>query len=285
MPVVLGLLSLVFSAITLVVTVKYVGIVMNADNRGEGGVLALTALVVHEGRPKFPWLLSALGLAGCAFFYGDGTITPAVSVLSAIEGLELADPNFAKAVVPLSVAVLIALFAGQRHGTGSIGKLFGPIMLLWFFVIGALGLRQILNNPSVLVAMNPWYAIHFLFSHPAIGGAVAAAVFLAVTGGEALYADLGHFGKRPIRLAWFVLVWPALILNYFGQGALVLADPTALSDPFYYFGARPPVDAAGRLGDCCDHYCLAGGDLRCVLHDPAGAAIRLPAPNEGVADL
>ena len=212
---------------------------MNADNRGEGGVLALTALVVHEGRPKYPWLLSALGLAGCAFFYGDGTITPAVSVLSAIEGLELADPNFAKAVVPLPVVVLIALFAGQRHGTGSIGRLFGPIMLLWFLVIGALGLRQILNNPGVLVAMNPWYAVHFLFSHPAIGGAVAAAVFLAVTGGEALYADLGHFGKRPIRLAWFVLVWPALILNYFGQGALVLADPTAISDPFYYLAPGP----------------------------------------------
>ena len=239
LPVVLGLLSLVFWAITLVVTVKYVGIVMNADNRGEGGVLALTALVVHEGRPKYPWLLSALGLAGCAFFYGDGTITPAVSVLSAIEGLELADPNFAKAVGPLSVVVLIALFAGQRHGTGSIGRLFGPIMLLWFLVIGALGLRQILNNPGVLVAMNPWYAVHFLFSHPAIGGAVAAAVFLAVTGGEALYADLGHFGKRPIRLAWFVLVWPALILNYFGQGALVLADPTAISDPFYYLAPGP----------------------------------------------
>jgi KUP system potassium uptake protein len=239
LPVVLGLLSLVFWAITLVVTVKYVGIVMNADNRGEGGVLALTALVVHEGRPKYPWLLSALGLAGCAFFYGDGTITPAVSVLSAIEGLELADPNFAKAVVPLSVVVLIVLFAGQRHGTGSIGRLFGPIMLLWFFVIGALGLRQILANPGVLVAMNPWYAVHFLFSHPAIGGAVAAAVFLAVTGGEALYADLGHFGKRPIRLAWFVLVWPALILNYFGQGALVLADPTAISDPFYYLAPGP----------------------------------------------
>jgi KUP system potassium uptake protein len=236
---VLGLLSLVFWAITLVVTVKYVGIVMNADNRGEGGVLALTALVVHEGRPKYPWLLSALGLAGCAFFYGDGTITPAVSVLSAIEGLELADPNFAKAVVPLSVVVLIALFAAQRHGTGSIGRLFGPIMLLWFFVIGALGLRQIVSNPGVLVAMNPWYAVHFLFSHPAISGAVAAAVFLAVTGGEALYADLGHFGKRPIRIAWFVLVWPALILNYFGQGALVLADPTAMSDPFYYLAPAP----------------------------------------------
>jgi KUP system potassium uptake protein len=237
-PAVLGLLSLVFWAITLVVTVKYVGIVLNADNRGEGGVLALTALVVHEGRPKLPWLLSALGLAGCAFFYGDGTITPAVSVLSAIEGLELADPNFAKAVVPLSVIVLIVLFAGQKHGTGRIGRLFGPIMVVWFLVLGALGLRQIVKNPAVLVAMNPWYGIHFLVEHPAISGAVAAAVFLAVTGGEALYADLGHFGKRPIRLAWFFLVWPALILNYFGQGALVLADPSTAADPFYYLAPQ-----------------------------------------------
>jgi KUP system potassium uptake protein len=238
LPVVLGLLSLVFWAITLIVTVKYVGIVLNADNRGEGGVLALTALVVHEGRPKAPWLLSALGLAGCAFFYGDGTITPAVSVLSAVEGLELADPNFAKAVIPLSVIVLIVLFSAQRHGTGSIGRLFGPIMLVWFFVLGALGLRQIAQNPGVLMAMNPWYAIQFLLTHPGIGGAVAAAVFLAVTGGEALYADLGHFGKKPIRLAWFLLVWPALILNYFGQGALVLSDAAAASDPFYFLAPK-----------------------------------------------
>ncbi len=239
LPVVLGLLSLIFWAITLVVTVKYVGIVMNADNRGEGGVLALTALVVNEGRPKHPWLLGALGLAGCAFFYGDGTITPAVSVLSAIEGLELVDPNFAKAVVPLSVVVLIALFAGQRHGTGRIGRLFGPIMLVWFTVLGVLGFAQIVRHPGVLIAISPWYAIQFLVSHPAIGGAVASAVFLAVTGGEALYADLGHFGKKPIRLAWFVLVWPALILNYFGQGALILSNPAAAADPFYYLA--PPA--------------------------------------------
>jgi KUP system potassium uptake protein len=232
--VVLGLLSLVFWAITLVVTLKYVGIVMNADNRGEGGVLALTALVVHEGRPKRPWLLAALGLAGCAFFYGDGTITPAVSVLSAIEGLQLVYPDFGNWVIYLSVIVLVALFAGQRHGTGSIGRLFGPVMLVWFGVIGFLGAVQIVQNPVVLLAVNPYYAVTFLLHHPAIGGAVASAVFLAVTGGEALYADLGHFGKKPIRLAWFVLVWPALILNYFGQGALILSDPKLASDPFYY---------------------------------------------------
>ncbi|HYM27763.1 MAG TPA: KUP/HAK/KT family potassium transporter, partial [Steroidobacteraceae bacterium] len=230
---VLGILSLIFWAITLVVTVKYVGLVLRADNRGEGGVLALTALVVTEGRARFPVLLAALGLAGCAFFYGDGTITPAVSVLSAIEGLEVANPEFSKAVIWLSVIVLLALFAVQRRGTGSIGSLFGPVMLVWFFVIGALGVVQIAQHPEVLLAINPAYALSFLALHPAIAGAVLAAVFLAVTGGEALYADLGHFGRRPIRLVWYGLVWPALTLNYFGQGALVLGDAAAAENPFY----------------------------------------------------
>ena len=237
--VVLGLLSLIFWAITLVVTVKYVGLVLRADNRGEGGVLALTALVVTEGRARHPALLAALGLAGCAFFYGDGTITPAVSVLSAVEGLELANPEFAKAVLPLSVIVLLALFAAQRRGTGSMGRLFGPVMLVWFIVIGALGLLQIVRHPRVLEAVSPYYAIAFLPAHPAITLAVLAAVFLAVTGGEALYADLGHFGRKPIRLAWYALVWPSLVLNYFGQGALVLSDPGAAANPFYLLAPAP----------------------------------------------
>jgi KUP system potassium uptake protein len=230
---VLGVLSLIFWAITLVVTVKYVGLVLRADNRGEGGVLALTALVVTEGRAPYPVLLAALGLAGCAFFYGDGTITPAVSVLSAIEGLEVADPGFARTVVPLSVVVLLALFAVQRRGTGSIGSLFGPVMLVWFIAIAALGVVQIVHHPEVLQAVNPVYAGLFLVRHPAIAGTVLAAVFLAVTGGEALYADLGHFGCKPIRLVWYGLVWPSLTLNYFGQGALLLADPAAAENPFY----------------------------------------------------
>jgi KUP system potassium uptake protein len=230
---VLGILSLIFWAITLIVTVKYVGLVLRADNRGEGGVLALTALVVTEGRARYPKLLAALGLAGCAFFYGDGTITPAVSVLSAIEGLEVANPEFARAVLPLSVIVLLVLFAVQRRGTGSIGNLFGPVMLVWFAVIGALGGWRIAEHPEVLQAISPAYAAFFLTQHPAIAGAVLAAVFLAVTGGEALYADLGHFGRAPIRLVWYALVWPALTLNYFGQGALVLADPAAAENPFY----------------------------------------------------
>src|ERR1700676_2124130 len=165
---VLGVLSIVFWAITLVVTVKYGGLVLRADNRGEGGVLVLTALVVNEGRAPYPKLLAALGLAGCAFFYGDGTITPAVSVLSAIEGLELANPGFAGAVVPLSVVVLLVLFSAQRRGTGSIGGLFGPIMLVWFIVIAALGLRQVAAHPAVLAAINPAYAISFLVHHPAL---------------------------------------------------------------------------------------------------------------------
>ncbi len=230
---VLGILSLIFWALTLVVTVKYVGLVLRADNRGEGGVLALTALVVTEGRARYPVLLAALGLAGCAFFYGDGTITPAVSVLSAIEGLEVANPEFSKAVIPLSVIVLLALFGVQRRGTGSIGRLFGPVMLVWFFAIGALGLLQIVHHPEVLLAINPVYAVLFLVRHPAIGGAVLSAVFLAVTGGEALYADLGHFGATPIRLVWYGLVWPSLTLNYFGQGALLLGNPAARENPFY----------------------------------------------------
>jgi KUP system potassium uptake protein len=236
---VLGVLSIVFWAITLVVTVKYVGLVLRADNRGEGGVLVLTALVVNEGRAPYPILLAALGLAGCAFFYGDGTITPAVSVLSAIEGLELASPEFTKAVVPLSVIVLIVLFGAQRRGTGSIGSLFGPVMLVWFLVIGALGLAKIIERPAVLAAISPTHGVLLVAHHPALGMLVLASVFLAVTGGEALYADLGHFGRQPIRCVWYGLVWPALILNYFGQGALLLSDPTAAENPFYRLAPTP----------------------------------------------
>jgi KUP system potassium uptake protein len=231
--VVLGVLSLIFWALAIIVTLKYVGLVLRADNRGEGGVLALTALVVTEGKTRYPALLAALGLAGCAFFYGDGTITPAVSVLSAIEGLQLANPDFKTVVVPLSVIVLLVLFLAQRQGTGSIGRLFGPVMLVWFLVIGVLGVAQIVKHPSVLSAVNPRHAIWVLVAHPGIAMTLLSSVFLSVTGGEALYADLGHFGARPIRLVWYGLVWPALVLNYFGQGALLLGDPSAAESPFY----------------------------------------------------
>jgi KUP system potassium uptake protein len=184
-------------------------------------------------------VLAALGHAGCAFFYGDGTITPAVSVLSAIEGLELANPEFSKAVVPLSLVVLIVLFAAQRRGTGSIGRLFGPVMTVWFVAIGALGVMQILRHPEVLAAVSPTYGVMFVAHHPALGMLLLSAVFLAVTGGEALYADLGHFGRTPIQLVWFFLVWPSLVLNYFGQGALLLSNPAAAENPFYLMA--PPA--------------------------------------------
>jgi KUP system potassium uptake protein len=231
--VVLGMCSLVFWALSIIVTLKYVSLVLRADNRGEGGVLALTALVVLEGRPKWPFLIGILGLAGCAFFYGDGTITPAVSVLSAIEGLELVDPLFKTWVVPLSVVVLLALFFVQKRGTGSIGAFFGPIMLVWFVVIGLMGLNQIILHPVVLLALSPHHAISVLVAHPGLSMALISAVFLAMTGGEALYADLGHFGAKPIRAIWYFLVWPSLILNYFGQGALILGNPQATESPFY----------------------------------------------------
>jgi KUP system potassium uptake protein len=230
---VLGILSLIFWALTIIVTVKYVSLVLSADNRGEGGVLALTALVVGEGKARHPVLLAALGLAGCAFFYGDGTITPAVSVLSAIEGMELISPTFKNAVVPLSVLVLLVLFAAQRHGTGRIGRLFGPVMLVWFVTIGVLGILQIVHHPEVLWAINPIHVVYVFREHPLIAMTLLSSVFLAVTGGEALYADLGHFGARPIRLVWYGLAWPCLVLNYFGQGALLLSDPSALQNPFY----------------------------------------------------
>ena len=230
---VLGVLSLIFWALLLIITVKYVGCVLRADNRGEGGALALMALVIGEGKIQRPALIATLALLGCALFYGDGCITPAVSVLSAIEGLEVAEPTLDKAVVPLAVICLLGLFAFQRHGTGAIGNLFGPVMLLWFLVLALLGVRSIVQAPLVLWAVNPFYAVKFLYVHSGVALAVLGGVFLAVTGGEALYADLGHFGREPIRLAWFFVAWPALILNYFGQGALILTHPAAIENPFY----------------------------------------------------
>lgn len=231
--VVLGVLSLIFWAILLVVSVKYLAIVLRTDNRGEGGVLALTALVVTEGRVARPALIAAFGLMGCALFYGDGCITPAVTVLGAIEGLELVSPAFKTAVVPLSIGVLILLFWIQKRGTGAIGAIFGPVMLLWFLVLAVLGIGAILRQPHVLLAANPWYAFEFFATHPGVSLVVLGSVFLAVTGGEALYADLGHFGRPPIRVAWFAVVWPGLVLNYFGQGALLLDTPAAIQNPFY----------------------------------------------------
>jgi KUP system potassium uptake protein len=232
-PNVLGILSLIFWSLLLVISVKYVSIILRVDNNGEGGVLALTTRVLNE-RPHFAVkLISTVGLAGCALFYGDGVITPAVTVMGAMEGLIVVTPALKQAVLPLSIVALLALFSLQRRGTGAIGKLFGPMMIAWFLVLAALGLHSIVVTPVVLAAINPWYAIHFFIEHLGVAFAVFGAVFLTVTGGEALYSDLGHFGRRPIAFAWFILVWPCLLLNYLGQGALLLRNPGAIDNPFY----------------------------------------------------
>ncbi|MSR05919.1 MAG: potassium transporter Kup [Gemmatimonadetes bacterium] len=230
---VLGVLSLIFWSLIVIISVKYLLFVMRADNRGEGGILALMALVNPERAERGRAHLTILGLFGAALVYGDGMITPAISVLSAVEGLRVATPVLSPYVIPLTIAILVMLFAFQRHGTQAVGRVFGPITLVWFAVIAGLGLVQIFTTPAVLVAVNPAYAVEFFARNGERGYLVLGAVFLCVTGGEALYADMGHFGARPIRVAWFAVVLPALMLNYFGQGALLLADPSAASNPFY----------------------------------------------------
>ena len=235
-----GLLSLILWVLIMVVSIKYIVFILRADNRGEGGILAMLALMLqqHTGNLQRRVLLIALGLFGAALLYGDGMITPAISVLSAMEGLHVVSEYFDPLVVPLTLAILIGLFLAQRLGTAGVGKVFGPITFLWFVTIALLGLHEILIEPVILLAVNPWYAVRFLFSHGTAGFIVLGAVVLAVTGAEALYADMGHFGKRPIRLAWFSLVLPALLLNYFGQGALVLRDPSAAVNPFFLLAPR-----------------------------------------------
>ena len=232
---VLGLLSLIFWALLIVVTVKYVGVIMRADNAGEGGVLSLVALVQKHFGTATPWVRHAvaLGVLGTALFYCDALITPAISVLSAVEGLVLLDADFASAVLPVTLFVIVILFSIQRRGTERVGKMFGPIMIAWFATLAILGVMAIVRAPEVLLAVNPLYGLRLLVAHPVIGLAILGAVILAVTGCEALYADMGHFGRRPVRIGWLVLVWPALILNYFGQGALLLSSGTAIANPFY----------------------------------------------------
>jgi KUP system potassium uptake protein len=230
-----GILSLIFWSLMWVVTLKYVLVILRADNEGEGGVMALTALArrATQAYPRLSRLLVLAGLAGTALFYGDSMITPAISVLSAVEGLDVALPGIGHWVVPITVALLIGLFLIQKHGTARIGVLFGPVMGLWFTTLGVLGIYGIVRHPEVLQALNPWWAINFFVSHPGIGITILAAVVLALTGAEALYADMGHFGRKPIARAWFALVLPGLVLNYFGQGALLLDNPQAARNPFY----------------------------------------------------
>jgi KUP system potassium uptake protein len=231
-----GVLALIVWSLILVVTVKYVMVVMRLDNRGEGGILALLALLLQRQRRG---LLIALGLFGAALLYGDGVITPAISVLSAVEGLELAAPGLSHIVVPITLLILLLLFSFQRYGTARIGGVFGPIMLVWFVTIGILGALEITRAPEILFALNPWYAVRLFMHHGMTGFLILGAVVLAVTGAEALYADMGHFGRRPIRIAWFAVVLPALLLNYFGQGALILRVPEAVERPFYMLAPGP----------------------------------------------
>jgi KUP system potassium uptake protein len=230
--IVLGVLSLILWALFIVVTAKYVLLLLRADNNGEGGTLSLMALG-QRALGRRSWPLLALGVVGASMFLGDSMITPAISVLSAVEGLKLAAPALEHYVVPLTLFILVALFSVQSSGTARVATAFGPVMIVWFSVIAVMGLIHISDDPSVLAAINPWYGIHFLLTHGTIGLVTLGAVFLAVTGGEALYADLGHFGRKPIQSAWLFFVLPSLLINYFGQGALVLSNPAAIENPFY----------------------------------------------------
>lgn len=228
-----GFLSLIFWLLMLVVSVKYISFVMRADNDGEGGILTLMSLAIRNLNPRWIPFIMFIGLVGGSFFYGDGVITPAISVLSAMEGLEIIEPSLDRFIIPFSIAVLTLLFFIQKNGTGSVGKIFAPVMVLWFVTIGALGIGGVMRNPDVLQALNPYWALHFFVEYKTVSFFALGMVVLSVTGGEALYADMGHFGKKPIRIAWFVLVGPSLVMNYFGQGALLLSKPDAIVNPFF----------------------------------------------------
>ncbi|MCX7089580.1 MAG: potassium transporter Kup [Methylococcales bacterium] len=232
---VLGVLSLIFWSLTLVVTIKYAVFIMRADNNGEGGIIALMALALHGSRdnPTRKRFIVTMGLLGAALFYGDSMITPAISVLSAVEGLQIVAPSLEHYVLPITISVLSVLFIVQAKGTGSIGKMFAPVMCVWFGTLAVLGIGNILKDPSVMMALNPYYAVHLLYELGLKGFLIMGAVVLAITGAEALYADMGHFGLKPIRYAWFGFVFPALLCNYFGQGALLLHNPEAIQNPFY----------------------------------------------------
>ncbi len=232
-----GVLSIIFWTLTIIVSLKYVTLVLRADNHGEGGLVAMLALASQSVKDKAPalrkWML-LIGIFGTCLFYGDGVITPAISVLSAVEGLEVVSHTFTRAVIPLTLVVLFALFWVQKRGTAGIGKFFGPVMLVWFATIAALGVYHIVGHPEILSALSPHHALGFIWRQPGTAFIILGAVVLCVTGGEALYADMGHFGKKPIRIAWFSIVMPALTLNYFGQGALLLAEPEAVKNPFFH---------------------------------------------------
>ena len=249
---VLGVLSLVFWSLLLVISVKYLVFVMRADNRGEGGILALTSLATRLQQPARgrQWALVALGLFGAALLYGDGIITPAISVLSAVEGLEIATPVFGRYVTLITITILAGLFLIQRYGTAGVGKFFGPVTLLWFLTLAALGVTQIVEHPSVLAAVNPLHGVDFFLRNGWRGYFILGTVVLVITGGESLYVDLGHFGRRPIRLVWFSVVLPALLLNYFGQGALLISNPSAAANPFYLLAPKSLLYPMVVLATC-----------------------------------
>jgi KUP system potassium uptake protein len=257
---VLGIVSLILWTLVLVVTVKYLTFVMRADNGGEGGILALLALLSGSGRRRM--VIAALALLGTALLYGDGMITPAISVLSAVEGFEVATPVFARYVVPVSIVILVLLFMAQSRGTGLLGAVFGPVMVVWFAVLAVMGIVGIAGEPSVLRAFGPWYAVQFLFDDPRVSFLALGAVFLVATGSEALYADMGHFGRRPIALSWSAIVLPALMINYLGQGATILGDPATAENPFYLMVAdalRAPIALLATLATVIASQALISG--------------------------
>ena len=277
---VLGVLSLIIYSLLLVISIKYIAIVMRADNEGEGGILALTALLPERTDSRGRWsVLVLMGIFGAALLYGDGMITPAITVLGAVEGLKVATPLFESYVVPVAVVILIGVFAIQKHGTHRVGRFFGPIMVAWFAVIALLGIVWLAREPVVLTAIDPRHAVSFFREHGWHGFAVLGAVFLVVTGGEALYADMGHFGKRPIRVAWFTLVLPALLLNYFGQGALLLTNPAAAEQPFFLLAPGVGALSAGRAGDSRGHHRLPGPDFWRLFADTASHSAWLLPPS------
>ena len=235
---VFGVLSLVTWSLIIVVSIKYVFIIMRADNHGEGGVFALTALLIRKigKKPKAKWIVTILGTIGAALFFGDSIITPAISVLSAVEGLKVLSPDLEPYIIYISLGLVSLLFAVERFGTGKVGAVFGPIMLVWFITIATLGLLEILNKPQILKALNPIYGLNFLLNHKGIAITILGVVVLAITGAEALYTDIGHFGRKPIQASWLIIVFPALLLNYFGQGALLISDPKTIDNPFFRLG-------------------------------------------------
>ena len=268
-PVVLGILSLIIWALLFVVTAKYVLILLRADNKGEGGTLALMALA-SRSLVRGSSIVILLGVISGALFYGDAIITPALSVLSAIEGIKVVTPAFDAYVVPLTVLVLVILFAVQSRGTARVASFFGPVTLFWFATIAAAGIWHVGQNLSVLLAFNPWYGVSFLLHHGIVGFYTLGAVFLVVTGAEALYADLGHFGRGPIRFAWLVVVLPALLLNYLGQGALVIADPKSVENPFFLLYPEWALLPMVLLATAATVIASSGGDYGCIFTHPTG---------------